>query len=405
MPTRRQTLLGMAAASGVALAPALPRLAFANAPTESRLVVVLLRGGMDGLAAVAPYGDKDYRRQRGELALPAPGETDGLLDLDGFFGLHPALASLHPLYGRGELAIAHAVGIAYRDRSHFDAQDVLENGTARPHSSETGWLNRALTALNEGERPQGLAVGASVPLIMRGPARYKTFAPQQLPDAGPQFLARLEAMYREDPVLSQVLAEAVRSQAMQNSVLGGDSQMGGRQGRGPQAYFREAFSAAGKLLGDPDGPRVAVLDTDGWDTHAFQGTSDGALANQLRGLAGGLDELRAGLGPAWTHSVVVAVTEFGRTAAINGTRGTDHGTGGLALLLGGAVAGGRAATPWPGLGERALFEGRDLAPASDMRSLFKGVLRDHLGVAEAALEEQVFPQSGSATPLSGLVRT
>jgi len=400
MLTRRQTLQGLVASTALGAAPV--RLSFAAAGTDARFVVVLLRGGMDGLAAVAPYGERAYRQQRGELALPSPGEPGGLHDLDGQFGLHPALETLAPLYGRGELAIAHAVGIPYRDRSHFDAQNVLENGTDKPHSTADGWLNRAIATLPSGATPSGLAVGATAALMMRGDARYTTYAPQRLPDIGGDFVARLKNMYTQDDELARVLDEAIKAKAMRQDVLGKQRDMAGTGGGA--AVYREAFGAAGKLLGDHNGPRVAILDADGWDTHAFQGTTQGTLATQMSYLNEGLASLRDGLGEAWRHSIIVVVSEFGRTAAINGTKGTDHGTGGVALLLGGAVAGGRIVTPWPGMATHNLYEGRDLAPATDIRAVFKGVLRDHLGIAEGHIEDVVFPNSRGVTAVTGLTR-
>lgn len=404
MPTRRGFLGGLAATTALTVSPASVQLAFAAALGEARFIVVILRGGMDGLAAVAPYGERAYRRQRGDLALPEPGAPDGLLDLDGQFGLHRALGALAPLYARGELAIAHAVGIPYRDRSHFDAQNVLENGTDKPHSTADGWLNRAIAALQPGRAPAGLAVGANVPLIMRGDSRYTTYAPQRLPDIGGDFVTRLRNMYAQDDELAKVLAEALKAKEMREGVLGRQRGGMGRGNAGSGAFYREAFGAAGKLLADANGPRVAVLDTDGWDTHAFQGTTQGALATQLASLNEGLASLHDGLDAAWRHSVILVVSEFGRTAAINGTKGTDHGTGGVALLLGGAVAGGRMVTPWPGLETRQLFEGRDLASSTDVRSLFKGVLRDHLGIAEGHIEDTVFPNSRDVHATGGLIR-
>lgn len=400
MPTRRHLLKCLVAGTATAAAPiSLARVQAAPAD-EKRLVVVLLRGGMDGLAAVPPYGDAAYRRQRGDLALPAPGQDGGVIDLDGFFGLHPSLEPLHAFYKRDELAVAHAVGIPYRGRSHFDAQNVLENGTMTPHSTADGWLNRAIAALAQHDTPIGLSVGANVPLIMRGDARYTTYAPQVLPVAGADFLNRIEAMYQQDPVLAKTFAEAQRSRAMKAEVLGS-----GRGRIGADAYYKEAFGAAGKLLADPAGPRVAILDTDGWDTHAYQGTTAGPLASQLANLAVGLEQLHDGLATTWRYSVVLVVTEFGRTAAINGSNGTDHGTGALALVLGGAVRGGRMATSWPGLATGHLFEGRDLAPATDIRAIFKTALRDHLKLPERHIEEHVFPNSRSVAGLSGLIRT
>ncbi len=404
IPTRRGILHGLVATTALAASPGGVQLAFGAAAVDARFVVVILRGGMDGLAAIAPYGERAYRRQRGDLALPEPGAPDGLIDLDGRFGLHPALGALAPFYARGELAIAHAVGIPYRNRSHFDAQNVLENGTDKPHSTADGWLNRAIAALQPGGTPAGLAVGANVPLIIRGDARYTTYAPQRLPDIGGDFVTRLRNMYAQDDELATVLAEALKAKEMREGVLGRQRGGMGRGNAGSGAFYREAFGAVGKLLADAKGPRVAVLDTDGWDTHAFQGTTQGVLATQFGYLNEGLASLHEGLAAAWRQSVVLVVSEFGRTAAINGTKGTDHGAGGVVLLLGGAVAGGRMVSPWPGLETPQLYEARDLAVTTDVRGLFKGVLRDHLGIAEGHIEDVVFPNSRDARAIGGLIR-
>lgn len=421
MLSRRLLLQAAAASATLAQLPLSARLAMAGAEADKRLIVVVLRGAMDGLAAAAPWGDRDYRAQRGALALARPGEPGGLLDLDGLFGLHPALAPLQPLWARGELAIAPAVATGYRDRSHFDAQDILENGTDTAYAVPDGWLNRALAPLGGHDRKIGLAVGTTVPLLMRGPVRIATYAPKLLPDVDDAFLAKVRQMYAGDDVLHTMLEEAVESSGMVEQAMGepvrgepamADSGMGAprrrriynpRRKNGPEAT-RELFTAAGKLLADANGPRIAVIDTGGWDTHAGQGAAEGALAIQFRTLASGLAALPEALGPAWAKTAVIVVTEFGRTAQVNGSGGTDHGTGSLALLMGGAVRGGRVLTPWPGMSEKALFEGRDVAPATDLRALFKGLLRDHAGVPEAALEDKVFPGSRSVRPLDGLVR-
>lgn len=416
MLSRRLLLQAAAASATLAQLPLAARLAFAGAETDKRLIVVVLRGAMDGLAAAAPWGDPDYRTQRGVLALARPGEPGGLLDLDGLFGLHPALAPLHPLWARGELAIAPAVATGYRDRSHFDAQDILENGTDTAYAVPDGWLNRALAPLGGHDRKLGLAVGTTVPLMMRGPVRIATYAPKLLPDIDDAFLAKVRAMYAGDDALHGTLEEAIESASMVGETMSEPAQDEGgmaaprrrriynpRGKSGPEAT-RELFTVAGKLLGDAKGPRIAVIDTGGWDTHAGQGGAEGALAIQFRTLASGLAALPVALGPAWAKTAVIVVTEFGRTAQVNGSGGTDHGTGSLALLMGGAVRGGRVLTPWPGLSEKALFEGRDVAPATDLRALFKGLLRDHAGVPEAVLEDKVFPGSRSVRPLDGLVR-
>ena len=303
------------------------------------------------------------------------------------------------MWRKGEFMVAHAVGIPYRARSHFDGQNILENGTETAHSTPDGWLNRAIVALGDTDRRVGLAVGPGVPLMLRGAARVATFAPKGLPDARDEFLSRVRMLYRGDERLHNALEEGVQSQAFADRVLGRERAR--RQGN----EIRQSFVAAAKLLAAPDGPRVSVIETEGWDTHAGQGIEGGQLANLLGGLANGLAATPGAMGRAWDQTAVVAVTEFGRTAAMNGTGGTDHGTGGLAFLLGGAVRGGRVLSEWPGLAETQLFEGRDLMPVTDLRSVFKGLLRDHLGINERDIETTIFPASRAAKPAEGLIRT
>jgi uncharacterized protein (DUF1501 family) len=363
------------------------------------MIVVILRGAMDSLAAVAPYGDPSYGKARGGLDLRRPGEPDGALDLDGFFGLHPSLAPILPMWRRGEFMIAHAVGIPYRARSHFDGQNILENGTETAHSTPDGWLNRAIMALGGADRRLGLAVGPGIPLMLRGAAPVVTFAPKGLADAREEFLSRVRKLYLTDEVLHKALEEAVQSQEFADRVLGGNRAR--RQGN----QVRQSFVAAGKLLADRDGPRIGVIETEGWDTHAGQGIEGGRLANLLDGLAKGFAALPGAMGRAWEQTAVIAVTEFGRTAAMNGTGGTDHGTGTLAFIFGGAVRGGRVWTDWPGLSEGQLYEGRDLMPVTDLRSIFKGLMRDHLGIDERDLEGSIFPASASVKPAEGLIHT
>jgi len=401
MISRRQLMASSIAGAALAMAP---RVVLAAGPTEARFVVVLLRGGMDGLSAVAPHGDPDYRRLRGDLAVAAPGSADGLLPLDGFFGLHPALRPIHGLYATKELTVIHAVGTSYRQRSHFDGQNVLENGTDTAYSTPDGWLNRTLGAIGMSDRRLGLAVGPSVPIMIRGPVPVATYAPRVLPEVDGSFIARVRGMYGGDRLLHAALEQAVQSQAMTDDVLGEETPRGmvaPRRRAQQRAGMRELFGAAGKLLADAAGPRLAVIDTDGWDTHANQKL---LLGNMLGALGEALAELKSGLGAAWANTVVITATEFGRTAAANGSAGTDHGTASVSLVMGGRVAGGRAIGSWPGLTERALYEGRDLAVATDLRAVVKGVLRDHVGVREAALEDQVFPGSRSAPALTGLIR-
>ncbi len=410
MISRRHSL-AMLAKAGTALAMFGPRVALARAATEKRFVFVILRGALDGLAAVPAYGDPAYRSARGALACAEPGQSDGALDLDGRFGLHPALQPLQAMYQAREMLVVHAVATPYRARSHFDAQDLLENGTARPRGAADGWLNRSLGLLGggrSGDQRLGLAVGQTVPLVLRGTVPVGAWAPQQLPELNGDFLSRLAALYAPDPVLGPAIREGLRAQAMTDSVLrdgegGGRMAQGGNGARGPRSVAAAA-QAVGRLLAAPQGARVAVIEIGGWDTHAGQGVLTGRLAPVLRMLADGLAALKTALGPAWRETVVAVATEFGRTVAPNGTNGTDHGTASAAFLLGGAVAGGRVAGPWPGLAADRLLEGRDLAPMTDLTAVLKAVLVGHLGLPLDAVDRVVFPDSAAVRPLPDLLR-
>lgn len=400
---RREFLNLTALAAGGALLSS--RVAFARIDErESRLVVVILRGALDGLAAVPPYGDRDYAQLRREFALHPPGEKGGALPLDGFFGLHPSLTFLAQCYAARELTVLHAIASPYRDRSHFDGQDVLENGTSRPHASQSGWLNRALAAAPRArQREAGVALGQNVPLVMRGPAEVTSWSPSKLTALDEDTLARITDLYAGDALLSTRLADALAANAIAAQSSGEDAAMA--PGPAPSnARYAEVVHAAAGFLRQEDGPKVAVFDTTGWDTHANEGGAEGQLAGRLAALDSGLATLKQGLGPAWSHTAVLLITEFGRTAAINGTRGTDHGTATMALLVGGAVAGGRVIADWPGLSARTLYQGRDLAPTLDLRSVLKGLMEEHLSVPTRALEQTVFPDSSRARPLRGLVR-
>ncbi|MGC4028071.1 MAG: DUF1501 domain-containing protein [Steroidobacteraceae bacterium] len=394
MNINRRTFLGHGLA-GAALAAsgglAVSRISLAApAAGESRFVFVILRGALDGLTAVPPLGDPHYAALRGALALPTSAAAAAPLRLDDLFALHPALQELGQLWQQRQLAVLPAVATPYRERSHFDAQDVLETGLARPQASRSGWLNRALAALPPtGAAQGGVAVGAGIPLVMRGKVEVASWSPKRLPDLDADTLARIVDLYAEDPLLSVRIADALAADAM----AGGAMQPAGG---GPGAQLAEAARAAARFLAQPVGPRVAVLETTGWDTHANQGAEQGLLALRLAALDAMLKQLRESLDTAWPHTMVLAATEFGRTVAVNGTRGTDHGTGAAAFLLGGAVRGGRVIGDWPGLGPAALRDGRDLAPTMDLRAVFKSVLRDHLGVPQPYLESEVFPDSRAA---------
>jgi len=400
MLTRRDILSTAAAGAFIS---AVPSIAFARAETDARLVLVILRGAADGLAIAAPYGDGNYAQVRGELALPPPGSSDGLLKLDGMFGLHPALSGVYDEYQQGRATIVHAIASPYRERSHFDGQDVLENGAAATGLLRDGWLNRALAPLGGTLGTEtAIAMAQNTPLILRGDNSVTSWAPSQLPDADDSTLRRLESLYADDEFFATRLAQAIKSQ----DIAAGQGGMQDMRSRGNDAQQAlTMMQAAAKFLTTDDGPRIAVIEAGGWDTHANQGAANGALANRLGGLDAGLTALRQGLGDTWSRTVVAVVTEFGRTVHVNGTRGTDHGTATAAMLLGGALDGGRVVTDWPGLRNSDLYEGRDLRATSDTRSLFKGLLAEHLELPSAFLERNVFPDSSSAAAMRGLIKT
>ena len=439
------------------------RVAFASTgQSKSRFIFIIMRGALDGLAAVPPYGDPDYAGLRRELALKAPGTPGGALPLNGLFGLHPSLGFLHDSYTSRELLVFHAIASPYRDRSHFDGQDVLENGSLQPHAVQTGWLNRGLASLQAGNgKDLGVALGQNFPLVMRGPASVTSWSPSKLAALDDDTLERITDLYAGDPLLASRLADALSADAIataasnvdaasvpnatgahavtqqstgmsadapapQNrrisvaddastradagSNTGADDMNSSRpsqplrQRAKPMRYTEVVRAAAGFLRRD-DGPQVAVFDTTGWDTHANEGSAEGQLAGRLAALDSGLRTLKEELGPTWANTAVLLATEFGRTAATNGTRGTDHGTATAAFLLGGAVQGGRVLADWPGLSSHALYQGRDLRPTADLRSVLKGVLSEHLLVPKSALESSIFPHSADARPAKGLFRT
>ena len=394
MTDRRQFLAGSAK---LAMLAGFPGLALSQDAEDARLVMVILRGGLDGLAAVPPYGESRYRDLRGSLAVDSPGQTNGLLKLDGLFGLHPALGNMHELYQAGELAVLHAVATPYRERSHFDGQNVLENGSTSPGGLRDGWLNRALGLSNT--KMGAIALGQNIPLVLRGDVSVTSWAPSRLPEADDDTLARIADLYANDAHLAGRLQEALEARMIAGQMSGRDMRNfgGNRQQLGP------VTAAAGRFLSAPDGPRIAVLEAGGWDTHANQGAGQGALATRLGGLDAGLARLKRELGDHWQSTVVVVATEFGRTVAVNGTRGSDHGTGGCAFVAGGAVRGGRVLADWPGLSARDLYEERDLKPTTDLRAVFKGILAEHMGADVAQLNREVFPDSEHIAPLDGLI--
>lgn len=370
-------------------------MSFASRVNDPRLVVLILRGGMDGLAAVPAYGDPSYSAARGKLALSSPGALEGVIDLDGFFGLHPAFKNLAQMYNRQEALVFQAIAPPYTKRSHFYAQDVLETGLVDPTGNESGWLYRAVQSLNGGRNSEeyAYALGAGIPRIVQGKLPVGAWAPDRLPDPDEDTLQRLMTLYEQDSYLGPKLQAGFNADQMINSM--GDKLKGGNN-------LATVAKAAARLLTRADGPRIAVMDSGGWDTHAWQGTVRGRLAKKFHQLDSVLDNFRQDMGAAWQQTTVLVVTEFGRTVAVNGTSGSDHGVGSAAFLLGGAVNGGRVHSDWPGLAKDKLYEGRDLKPTLDMRALFAGVLHQHMGVDRRVIEEEIFP--GYREQVSGMMK-
>jgi uncharacterized protein (DUF1501 family) len=401
--SRRQLLL----ASGTLFAWAhLPKLAQAEG-RDPRFLTIILRGALDGLATVAPVGDADWVALRGDDALTLDGKIPAL-KLDDFFALNPAMPNLHRMFQENEAIIIHASATPYRERSHFDGQDLLESGLPKPGPSESGWLNRALAGLAPAGRvnPRGsrlFVVGPVTPLVVRGPTPVLSWSPQRVMPASEDTVQRLLALYRDcDAKFAGVLED--------NSKLGALQQSGSMvQKLGPvgpaqvRAYFAEAVGTAAKFLAQVDGPRIGALALDGWDTHFNEGIAQGRLSQLLGALDEALAAIKSSMGPAWRETVVALATEFGRTARINGTDGTDHGTATVALLIGGALKGGRVIADWPGLKPADLYQNRDLKPTIDLRAVLKGVLRDHLRADERVLAQTVFPGSEAIKPMVGLV--
>ncbi len=403
---RREVLAGSGALFAWAFAPKVAR----AQGREPRFLTIVLRGALDGLATVAPVGDPDWVRLRGDNGLKLDGTTPAL-PLDGFFALNPAMPNLHRLYQAGQAIVVHAVATPYRERSHFDGQDVLESGFSRPGRADTGWLNRALIGLEPADRVRAgnnsgraFAVGPIAPLVVRGPAPVLSWAPTRLPPVSDDTTMRLLDLYRHtDPALARVLEDRIDLAALAPDRgvrdMGPAIQVGNiNQVR---AYFAEAAGTAGQFLAHPDGPRVGALALDGWDTHNNEGAVNGRLSRLLAALDGALAAIATKMGSAWNETVVAVVTEFGRTAHINGTEGTDHGTATVALLVGGALKGGRVIADWPGVNESSLLEKRDLKPTTDLRAVLMGLLRDHLGVQERALTADIFPGSEDVKPIEG----
>ena len=369
---------------------ALPNITFAQVKGGGRFVFVLLRGGFDGLAAVVPHGDPSYSRLRSGFAFA---ESE-LIELNDTFGLAPGLAPLRELWQANELVALHAMAIPYRTRSHFDGQAILETGIDRPVGSSDGWLNRLLQAMS-GKR-SAIAIAAGLPRSLSGTFEVQTWSPTQLGVVDDAYLQRLGTMYRADRTLAGRFEAAVQQQ----DVVGEEPMARGGARRGG---ITPLMQAAARILKQEDGPNIAAVEFSGWDTHANQGLAGGALDRLLGQLAEGLMAFRTDMGAAWSNTTVVVMTEFGRTARPNGTRGTDHGTAGAGFIIGPKVARSTVFTDWPGLDDRSLFEGRDLKPTLDVRAALKGAIGGTFDLSRAQLD-RVFPNSPDARALFELMK-
>jgi uncharacterized protein (DUF1501 family) len=381
MIPRRQFLRFSALGAGAMLVA--PRIALAAAHTQRRFVFVIQRGAADGLNTVIPYADPAYAALRGALAIDPATATK----LDGHFALHPALVQVAAMYQAGQVLPVHAVALPYRERSHFDAQNVLETGGIRPYQMMDGWLNRLVTLLPRA-KDEAIAFAPTVPLALRGEIEVASYAPSALPQATDDLLARVGQLYADDSQLHPLWQAAMDTRG-----IAGDN--------GPKQDPASLGKLAASFLAQPDGPRVAMIETGGWDTHSGQ---QGRLANQLKALDTMLASLRDGLGPVWSDTVVLIATEFGRTAAANGTGGTDHGTASAALLVGGAVRGGRVIADWPGLAQASLFEGRDLKPTIGLDALIAGAAAESFALDPHRVATTLFSTDPTLKPISGLLR-
>ncbi len=387
--TRRSALLGLTAAVTLGRSA----LALGHAPTDKRFVVVILRGALDGMSAVVPYGDPALANWRGEIIPAAVGSQGGMLDLGGFYGLHPVMGGMHDLYKSGQMLPVHAVAGSYRVRSHFEAQDLMEFGA--DHSMTSGWLNRVASTLPKGQggSQSALSVGVTVPVLLRGPTPVGSFIPKGFGEASTDLYSRIASLHAHDPITGPAIQMGLQERHFTDGQLNGADKGKDRNG------FATLCADAGKLLAAPDGPRLAALEVGGWDTHTAQ---KNRLNQPLTQLDQGMVALKAAMGDSWKQTVVLVMTEFGRTVRVNGTGGTDHGTGTVAFVLGGAVRGGRVQANWPGLAQGNLFENRDLQPTADLRGVAKGILAQHMGLDAAALGV-VFPDSQKVGAMTGLL--
>jgi len=359
---------------------------------------------MDGLSVVAPTGDPTYAELRGDAALSLSGSAAGR-DLGAGYVLHPALKTLGQLYQRGDALLIHAASTPYRGRSHFDGQDVLESGLGGVGSVSDGWLNRAMQYTEQRDvlRGDSFSVGPMLPTVMKGRAPVMTWSPpiMKRPVSNALTASVAELYAATDPALAAALAQGLAMEELTNAMPEPVAPAASVSPR--QAYLANAASAAASLMSAPSGPRIGALTIGGWDTHVRAGIFGGTFQERLEELDAVLTAFVGTIGEAWSETTLVFATEFGRTAEVNGSDGTDHGTGTVAIVAGGNVRGGRVLADWPGLAPSQLLDGRDLMPTIDLRSVFKGVLRDHVGLPDRVLDTEIFPDSADIRAVKDLV--
>lgn len=379
--TRRRFL---ASAASLSVAVTLfPQVTYGATEAAKRFVFVILRGAMDGMGALPPVGDPAFGNLRGRDT-----DYDGYIKLDGQFALHPSLKTMGRLYNQKQAIMLPAIAAPYRTRSHFDAQDLLEFGTAAKDGTRSGWLAR-LTDQMDGTGEAAIALSNTLPISLLGTKRALAWAPDRLPDASEDLLDRLADLYASNPAMETALAKARKSDDIANSM--DDPKMGdggNRGGNNQRNLFPQLAAAAGKFLKSETGLRLAVMEFGGWDTHSNQAAR---LRQQLAALDNGISALQTSLGEAWQDTCVLILSEFGRTANFNGSKGTDHGTAGTGFILGGAVKGGRIAGDWPGLKTKQLYEERDLFPANDAYAVIAGLMHDHLGIGKSVIQASILP--------------
>ncbi|MGB4812679.1 MAG: DUF1501 domain-containing protein [Methylophilaceae bacterium] len=378
----RRNFLRLSALSGSALF-AWPCISFATANTDRRFIFIIQRGAADGLNTVIPYADPNYAKLRGALAI----DVSQAHQLDSMFALHPALKQTAQLYDDHQALFVHAVASPYRERSHFDGQNVLETGGKTAYQFQDGWMNRLLTLLPITQN-EAIAFAATIPMALRGNRQVSSYAPTHLPQAPDDLLMRVSQLYAEDAQLNPLWTAAMAANNMAED-----------------ATAKQDPASLGNLVASflikPQGPRIAMIETGGWDTHSGQ---EGRLARQLSALDSMISSLKIGLGETWQKTTVVIATEFGRTAAANGTGGTDHGTASVCMVLGGDVKGGRVLADWPSLSQNQLYEGRDLKPTTQLNHLFTSIISESFAIDPNVVAKALWMETSQNKAMTGLIK-